>query len=74
MIIKRAEKTETHSFIPLHPKLKRLLDKYDWNLKSITSSKFNPNIQKICKIAGFTEEIKNTVYRGADESHFLIII
>ena len=65
MIIKRAEKTETHSFIPLHPKLKRLLDKYDWNLNSISSQKFNPNIQKICKKAGFTEEIKNTVYYGA---------
>ena len=65
MIIKRAEKTETHSFIPLHPKLKSLLDKYDWNLNSIRSQKFNPNIQKICKMAGFTEEIKNTVYYGA---------
>ena len=54
MIIKRAEKTETHSFIPLHPKLKTLLDKYDWNLNSISSQKFNPNIQKICKMAGFT--------------------
>jgi len=41
MIIKRAEKTETHSFIPLHPKLKVLLDKYDWNLNSISSQKFN---------------------------------
>ena len=65
MIIKRAEKTETHSFIPLHPKLKSLLDKYDWDLHSIASQKFNPNIQKICKMAGFTEEIKNTVYYGA---------
>ena len=51
MIIKRAEKTETHSFIPLHPKLKSLLDKYDWNLNSISSQKFNPNIQKICNTA-----------------------
>jgi len=65
MIIKRVEKTETHSFIPLHPKLKSLLDKYDWNLNSISTQKFNKNIQKICKMAGFTEEIKNTVYYGA---------
>ena len=64
LIIKRAEKTETHSFIPLHPKLKALLDKYNWKLGKISSQKFNQNIQKICKLAGFTEEIKNTSYIG----------
>ena len=65
LIIKRAEKTETHSFIPLHPKLKALLDKYNWELGKISSQKFNQNIQKICKLAGFTEEIKNTSYIGS---------
>ena len=65
LIIKRAEKTETHSFIPLHPKLKALLDKYNWKLGKISSQKFNQNIQKICKLAGFTEEIKNTSYIGS---------
>ena len=65
LIIKRAEKTETHSFIPLHPKLKALLDKYNWDLGKISSQKFNQNIQKICKLAGFTEEIKNTSYIGS---------
>ena len=65
LIIKRAEKTETHSFIPLHPKLKALLDKYDWKLGKIASQNFNQNIQKICKLAGFTEEIKNTSYMGS---------
>tara|TARA_B110000285_G_scaffold36940_1_gene40010 strand:+ start:185 stop:1390 length:1206 start_codon:yes stop_codon:yes gene_type:complete len=65
LIIKRAEKTETHSFIPLHPKLKALLDKYNWELGKISSQKFNKNIQKICKLAGFTEEIKNTSYIGS---------
>lgn len=65
MIIKKAEKTESESFIPLHSKLKSLLDKYDWNLPSITSQKFNPHIQEICKIAEINEEIKETIYRGA---------
>ena len=65
LIIKRAEKTETHSFIPLHPKLKALLDKYDWKLGKIASQNFNKNIQNICKLAGFTEEIKNTSYIGS---------
>lgn len=65
MIIKKAEKTESESFIPLHLKLESLLDKYDWNLPSITSQKFNPHIQEICEIAEINEQIKETIYRGA---------
>ena len=65
MIIKRAEKTEDESFIPLHTKLKELLDKYDWNLPSISSQNFNPHIQEICQLAEIDEQIKETIYRGA---------
>jgi len=65
MIIKRAEKTETNSYIPLHPKLERLLDKYDWQLRTISSQKFNKAIQQICKKAGFDDEVKKTKYRGS---------
>lgn len=66
-IIKRAEKTETYSRIPLHTKLKALLDKYDWTLKKISSQKFNKAIQEICKRAGFNEEFKKTVYYGSSK-------
>ena len=65
MIIKRAEKTETNSYIPLHPKLERLLDKYDWQLRTISSQKFNKAIQQICKKAGFDDEVKKTKYLGS---------
>jgi len=65
MIIKRAEKTETNSYIPLHSKLEKLLDKYDWQFKTISSQKFNKAIQKICKKAGFNDEVKKTRYLGS---------
>lgn len=64
MIIKRAEKTENESFIPLHDKLKALLDKYDWKIPRLSEMKFNKHIKTICSIAGIDEEIKETVYRG----------
>lgn len=67
MIIKKAEKTESESFIPLHPKLKNLLDKYNWNLPRISSQKFNLHIQKICEIGEIDEQIKETIYRGAQK-------
>ena len=36
-IVKKAKKTNTISYIPLHPKLKALLDKYEWRLPKISS-------------------------------------
>ena len=67
MIIKKAEKTEKESFIPMHPKLKKLLDKYDWKLPKISGQKFNVHLQNICKIAEIDDEIKETIYRGAEK-------
>jgi len=67
MIIKKAEKTEQESFIPLHSKLERLLDKYDWKLPKISSQKFNIHIQDICKIAEIDEKVKETIYRGSEK-------
>ena len=67
MIIKRAKKTETNSYIPLHPKLERLLEKYNWEVKKISSQKFNKAIQQICKKAGFDDEVKKTKYQGSKE-------
>ena len=52
MIIKRAEKTEKDSFVPLHTKLKNLLEQYEWKLPKISSQKFNPHIVEVCRIAG----------------------
>lgn len=66
MIIKKAKKTESESFIPLHNKLKTLLDKYNWKLPIMPNLRFYFLIKKVCKQAGFTEQIKEIIYRGAE--------
>ena len=58
LIIKRAKKTSSISKIPLHDKLKAILDKYEWNLPKISSQKFNVHIQKICKALEINDLIK----------------
>ena len=64
LIIKRAKKTSSISKIPLHDKLKAILDKYDWNLPKISSQKFNVHIQKICKALEINDKIKFTHSKG----------
>lgn len=64
MIIKRSEKTETNAFIPLHDKLKDLLEKYEWKLPKISSQKFNVQIRKAVKNAGINTKVKKTNYTG----------
>lgn len=60
----RAKKTGQFSYIPLNNKLKRLLDKYDWQLNTISAQKFNDHIHEICKIAGFTEIVVRERFYG----------
>ena len=61
----RAKKTGQFSFIPLSRKLKTILDKYDWQLLTISSQKFNIAIQDICRIAGFDETIQVDKFYGS---------
>ena len=61
----RAKKTGQFSYIPLSRKLKTILDKYDWQLVTISSQKFNIAIQYICKIAGFDETIQVDKFYGS---------
>ena len=60
----RAKKTGQFSYIPLNNKLKRLLDKYDWQLYTISAQKFNDHIHEICKIAGFIEIVVRERFYG----------
>lgn len=60
----RAKKTGQFSYIPLSRKLKALLDKYDWELPTISSQKFNDHIHEICRIAGFTEIVTRDRFYG----------
>lgn len=63
-LIIRAKKTSEFSYIPLTNKLLNLLDKYDWVFPKISGQKFNPHVQKICKIAGFDEIIQIDKFYG----------
>ncbi|MBL30974.1 MAG: hypothetical protein CMC81_07040 [Flavobacteriaceae bacterium] len=63
-IVIRAKKTAQFSYIPLNPKLKKLLDKYDWKLRLIASQKFNIKIQRICELAGFNEIVQADKFFG----------
>ena len=63
-IIKKAKKTKITAFIPLHKKLKVLLDKYDWKLPKISSQKFNIRIQEVCKELEINDSIKKVSYMG----------
>jgi len=64
-IVIRAKKTGQFSYIPLSKKLKALLDKYDWDLHTISGQKFNDHIHAICKIAGFTELVNKDRFYGS---------
>ena len=64
LLYKRAKKTSSISKIPLHNKLKAILDKYDWNLPKISSQKFNVHIQQICKALEINDKIKFTHSKG----------
>ena len=63
-IVKKAKKTKVTSFIPLHSKLQKLLDKYEWKLPKISSQKFNIRIQQICKELKINDSIKKVSYMG----------
>lgn len=64
MLIIRAKKTRHISKVPLSEKLENILEKYDWELPLISSQKFNPHIQQICKIIGMTQEVLKISYQG----------
>jgi len=63
-IVIRAKKTGTFSFIYLNKRLLGLLEKYNWELTTISSPKFNLAIQSICKKAGFNETIISEKFYG----------
>ena len=71
-IIKKAKKTKITAFIPLHKKLKNLLDKYDWKLPKITSQKFNLKIQEVCKDLKIDSEIKKVSYMGKNHTETIL--
>lgn len=64
ILIKRAKKTIHESFIPLVPKLKKLLEKYDWNIPYVGKDNFNIEIKNICREAGINTKVKRLYKSG----------
>ncbi len=74
-IEKRAKKTKTLCIIPVdaNPKLKGLLEKYEWKLPKITNQKFNIILRKaLSKIDSLQYTIKKMSYQGV-KSHTKIL-
>ena len=63
-IVKRAEKTQYKSYIPISNKLNELLEKWEWRLPKVSNQKFNQNIKEVCRIAGFTQDTTKTTFKG----------
>lgn len=71
MLVKVAEKTTNISYIPLHPKLKVKLEKYNYNVPDLTwSQSFNRTLQRICVAIGMEEEVKITEFRGNSKKEY----
>lgn len=70
-IVKKAKKTKITAFIPLHKKLKVLLDKYNWKLPKISSQKFNVRIQDICRKLEINDPIKKVSFMGNNKSEVI---
>jgi len=68
-IEKRAKKTKNKSIIPVdaNPKLKSILDKYDWDLPKISEQKFRDYVKMGLHLTGKLDyEIKKVSYRGTE--------
>lgn len=50
------EKTDDPVFIPVHPRVKAIIDKYGGFPKSYADQKMNEYIKELCREAGFTEQ------------------
>lgn len=66
-IEKRAKKTKNKSIIPVdaNPKLKAILEKYNWKLPKISDQKFRDYVKEGLSLIGKLDyDIKKTSYRG----------
>ncbi len=59
------QKTGERVTIPIHWKLKKILEKYDYNLPKIYEQKLNKYIKEIAKLAGINEPVEMIEFKGA---------
>lgn len=61
----KTQKTNQNVVIPIHPIVKTILDKYDYQLPRIPSNqKFNDYIKDVAELAGINEKITSEITKG----------
>jgi integrase len=58
------KKTKQKVVIPIHPKVKQVIEKYDGNLPTISNQKLNDYIKEVCEMAGIHESISSIKTQG----------
>lgn len=67
MIVKRSKKMYHNSYIPIHSRLRALLEKYNFSLPVISSPKFNKYIKEVAEVAGLDDDVKKTMRKGSEK-------
>ena len=57
-----SKKTRVKTFIPIHPVVQRICQKYDWSLPHVSNQHFNDEIKKAAKIAGINSLVSKREY------------
>ena len=68
------QKTDEKITIPLHPNLKEILEKYEYNLFSlaVSNQKFNKYVKELCEDAGINADVEVIKYQhGIRKYHIL---
>lgn len=68
------QKTDEKISIPIHPMLREILEKYDYNLQElkISNQKFNKAVKELCFEAGITHEVEVIRYEGGIRKYIAI--
>jgi len=63
------EKTEDRLWIPIHPKINSILEKYNYHLPTgISNQKTNDHLKVISQLAGLNDTVTKRAYRGGHVS------
>ncbi len=57
-------KTDDKVCIPLHPLVREILERYDYQLPIISNQKFNDYVKEVCKLAGIDTPFIKSITRG----------
>ena len=66
------KKTGQQVEIPIRPELEFILKKYDYKPPKVAEQKLNKHLKDIGKLAGFTDQIEITTYKGGQRFSTLI--